>query len=46
MDHPGESDLVALGRALLSDPAWTSKLRDRRLAEIRPYDQADGTRLT
>ncbi|ONH27775.1 NADH:flavin oxidoreductase [Pseudofrankia asymbiotica] len=41
-----EFDLVALGRALLSEPAWTSKLRDRRLAEIRPYNPADGSRLT
>ncbi|OHV33901.1 12-oxophytodienoate reductase [Pseudofrankia sp. EUN1h] len=42
----GEFDLVALGRVLLSDPAWTTKLRDGRLSEIRAYDQADGSRLT
>ncbi len=42
----GEFDLVGLGRVLLSEPAWTTKLRDRRLAEIRPYDQTDGSRLT
>ena len=42
----GEFDLVALGRVLLSDPAWTTKLRERRLSEIRAYDAADGSRLT
>jgi 2,4-dienoyl-CoA reductase-like NADH-dependent reductase (Old Yellow Enzyme family) len=42
----GEFDLVGLGRVLLSEPAWTTKLRDRRLAEIRPYNKADETRLT
>lgn len=42
----GEFDLVALGRVLLSDPAWTTKLRERRLSEIRPFDAADGSRLT
>ena len=33
----GEFDLVALGRAVLSDPEWTLKLREGRLAEIRGY---------
>ncbi|WP_261569489.1 NADH:flavin oxidoreductase [Frankia gtarii] len=42
----GEFDLVGLGRVLLSEPAWTTKLRDRRLSEIRTYDQADNSRLT
>ncbi|WP_374615875.1 NADH:flavin oxidoreductase [Frankia sp. AgKG'84/4] len=42
----GEFDLIALGRALLSDPAWTTKVRDGRLAEIRPYAKEDETRLT
>jgi 2,4-dienoyl-CoA reductase-like NADH-dependent reductase (Old Yellow Enzyme family) len=41
-----EFDLVALGRTLLSDPAWTTKLRERRLADIHPYDEADAARLT
>jgi 2,4-dienoyl-CoA reductase-like NADH-dependent reductase (Old Yellow Enzyme family) len=36
----------ALGRALLSDPAWPTKLRDGRLTEIRPYDKTDENRLT
>ena len=36
----GEFDLVALGRAVLADPEWASKLTDARLAEIRPYDKS------
>ncbi|MBL7488506.1 NADH:flavin oxidoreductase [Frankia sp. AgB1.9] len=44
--HRGEFDLVALARVLLSDPAWTTKLRERRLAEIQAYDAADTARLT
>jgi 2,4-dienoyl-CoA reductase-like NADH-dependent reductase (Old Yellow Enzyme family) len=42
----GEFDLVALGRALLSEPAWPTKLAEGRSAEIRPYDKADEHRLT
>jgi 2,4-dienoyl-CoA reductase-like NADH-dependent reductase (Old Yellow Enzyme family) len=42
----GEFDLIALGRALLSDPAWPTKVRDGRLAEIRYYDKGDEARLT
>ncbi|WP_436535693.1 NADH:flavin oxidoreductase [Actinoplanes sp. HUAS TT8] len=41
----GEFDLVALGRALLSEPAWPTRLREGRLDEIRPYDKADEARL-
>jgi len=26
-----------LGRAVLADPYWASKVADGRLAEIRPY---------
>lgn len=33
----GEFDLVAVGRALLSDPAWASKIRDGRFDEIVPF---------
>ena len=36
----GEYDLIAVGRAALSDPAWTSKLRDRRVGEIRQYQKS------
>jgi 2,4-dienoyl-CoA reductase-like NADH-dependent reductase (Old Yellow Enzyme family) len=34
----GEFDLVAIGRALLADPAWVDKVRSGRLAELTPYD--------
>ena len=30
----GEVDLVAVGRALLADPAWVSKVREGRLADV------------
>lgn len=33
----GEFDLVAIGRALLADPAWTSKIRDGLLDELTPF---------
>ncbi|WP_072688041.1 NADH:flavin oxidoreductase [Rhodococcus marinonascens] len=33
----GEFDLVAVGRALLSDPEWVLKLREGRTAEHIPY---------
>ena len=33
----GDFDVVALGRAVLSDPAWTQKLQTGRSAEIRHY---------
>ncbi|MCM3883890.1 NADH:flavin oxidoreductase [Frankia sp. R82] len=42
----GEFDLVALGRVLLSDPAWPSKVRTGRPADITPYHEQDATRLT
>lgn len=32
----GEADAVALGRALLADPAWATKARTGRAGEIRP----------
>ncbi|MFC0215938.1 NADH:flavin oxidoreductase [Paenibacillus chartarius] len=32
-----EFDLVAVGRALLVDPAWASKIRDGRTAELIPF---------
>lgn len=34
----GEVDLVAVGRALLSDPAWAAKVRDGQ--ELAPFDAA------
>jgi len=33
----GEVDLVAVGRALLVDPAWAEKIRDGRLDELVPF---------
>ena len=33
----GEFDLVAVGRALLSEPQWVDKVRDRKFDEIRPW---------
>lgn len=32
-----EFDLVAVGRALLSEPEWGNKIREGRAAEITPY---------
>ena len=33
----GDFDLVAVGRALLSDPAWTRKVQEGRLSELRGF---------
>jgi 2,4-dienoyl-CoA reductase-like NADH-dependent reductase (Old Yellow Enzyme family) len=33
----GEFDLLAVGRALLADPAWLAKLREGRAAELVPF---------
>lgn len=33
----GEFDLVAIGRAMLADPDWTDKVRERRFDELRGY---------
>ncbi|MEU1290223.1 NADH:flavin oxidoreductase [Kitasatospora sp. NPDC005856] len=35
-----EFDLVAVGRALLQDPQWATKVLSGRFAELRPYDAA------
>jgi 2,4-dienoyl-CoA reductase-like NADH-dependent reductase (Old Yellow Enzyme family) len=32
-----EFDLVAVGRALLVDPAWAAKVRDGRMDQLMPY---------
>ena len=42
----GEFDLVALGRVLLSDPAWVEKVRDGRHGEIRPFRAEDRETLS
>ena len=36
----GEFDLVALGRALLTDPNWADKVRQARLQDLRGFDLA------
>lgn len=35
----GEFDIVAVGRALLSDPQWAAKVKAGRLDLLRPYDK-------
>ncbi|AMV05969.1 1,2-oxophytodienoate reductase [Xanthomonas citri pv. aurantifolii] len=35
-----EFDLIAVGRALLADPGWASKVRQGRFDELRGYDAA------
>jgi 2,4-dienoyl-CoA reductase-like NADH-dependent reductase (Old Yellow Enzyme family) len=37
MVSSGEVDLVAVGRALIADPAWAAKLRDGRAAAVTAY---------
>jgi 2,4-dienoyl-CoA reductase-like NADH-dependent reductase (Old Yellow Enzyme family) len=41
-----EFDLIAVGRALLGDPAWSEKVRTGRLDELTPFTRADLARLT
>jgi 2,4-dienoyl-CoA reductase-like NADH-dependent reductase (Old Yellow Enzyme family) len=33
----GDFDLVAVGRAMLADPGWAIKVRERQFAELRPF---------
>lgn len=41
----GKADFIALGRALLADPAWANKAREGRLADICPcIGDLDGCR--
>ncbi|WP_234864854.1 oxidoreductase [Sinomonas albida] len=42
----GEFDLIALGRVLLSDPAWVEKVREGRHAEILPFRAEDRSTLS
>jgi len=35
--EPKEFDLVAIGRALLSEPEWGNKICKGRVSEIAPY---------
>lgn len=41
----GDYDLVAVGRALLADPAWVEKVRAGRLDELKPFGKSDLDRL-
>lgn len=34
----GDFDMVAVGRALLSDPQWAAKVRDGRIDELNDFD--------
>jgi len=42
----GDFDLVAIGRALLSDPDWVAKVRDGRIDDLKGFDRADLDVLT
>jgi 2,4-dienoyl-CoA reductase-like NADH-dependent reductase (Old Yellow Enzyme family) len=42
----GEFDLVAVGRALLTDPEWVRKVREGRYDELRSFAAADRLVLT
>ncbi len=42
----GEFDLLAVGRSLLADPDWPTKVREGRDAALRPIDLAALTTLT
>ena len=36
----GDFDLVAVGRALINDPAWATKVREGRFDELGPFDRS------
>ena len=36
----GEFDMVAVGRALLQDPHWATKVKEGRMDELKDYDAA------
>jgi 2,4-dienoyl-CoA reductase-like NADH-dependent reductase (Old Yellow Enzyme family) len=36
-----EFDLIAVGRALLSDPNWVLKVRDGRQDELKAFSRGD-----
>lgn len=40
-----EFDLVAVGRVLLADPAWASKIRDGKLDELIPFTRESALTL-
>jgi 2,4-dienoyl-CoA reductase-like NADH-dependent reductase (Old Yellow Enzyme family) len=37
--NDNEFDLVAIGRALLVDPEWVSKIRDNKVDELKPFNK-------
>ncbi|MFC9711574.1 NADH:flavin oxidoreductase [Paenibacillus sp. NPDC056933] len=37
----GQFDLIAIGRALISDPAWVTKIQTGKVEEINVFDKAD-----
>jgi 2,4-dienoyl-CoA reductase-like NADH-dependent reductase (Old Yellow Enzyme family) len=39
--NAGEFDLVAIGRSLISDPDWVSKVRDGCYSDVRVFSRAD-----
>ncbi|MDN4618224.1 NADH:flavin oxidoreductase [Paenibacillus sp. PsM32] len=39
--NAGEFDLVAVGRALIGDAAWATKLHEQRTDDIKTFDQED-----
>lgn len=41
----GDFDLVAVGRALLADPLWVTKIRDNRLEELKGFTREALTEL-
>ena len=41
----GEFDLVAVGRALLSDPEWVAKIKEGRLSGLKGFNAEDLKRL-
>jgi 2,4-dienoyl-CoA reductase-like NADH-dependent reductase (Old Yellow Enzyme family) len=41
----GEFDMIAIGRALLTDPNWANKVREGRLDELRGFDLGSLGRL-
>lgn len=36
-----EFDLIAVGRALITDPHWVEKIREGRTGELKPFNPAD-----
>ncbi len=42
----GEFDLVAVGRSLLTDPAWVQKVEEGRFSELLGFNKEDLKRLT